>query len=395
MGQLGSVLDKAGGSDTGFAFQRARRKLDAETCMLKQNKIFSIFTFMALLWTAGCEKPPMVVEEVPDKRSKPDFTNALCWISGDGHSESGFLCSTEGKPYVVTSESALQAESGFAIQSLDGTVWKTKRVFVSAATEAVMIELMEHPEGMMPVQSLRLPDPAVKPGDTVLVLGVNNGTMVQRTALLGSVGQDRLNIGRLSAEMSLGSMAAHVNSGKAVGVVLQRTWLSEPSANIGQDAVFLMSEPKVERFVQRLDQLAKWEVLDLSGYRQREAALKQSQTEVKALLGYLTGQRGSLVGQKVDPVNFSELHAARKRYAASAAIRDLSQSDRREAKNRLFRDVESLLRRAESRCLGKNWSVGQTVRTERMLRMVKAGLAIMEQTKKNKEVEDAFFNELY
>jgi hypothetical protein len=356
-----------GKCDTPFAFQPDASQIQNVSYMLKYNPIFIFLVGAAVFCFSGCDKLGLGTDNgsLADGavEVKPEIAGAVVGVFGRSQNGGGFFCEVGGKPYVLTSESALAEESGFTVQSLNGVVMKPKKLFVSADSETLLIELMEQPLGIQPLKALRLPTPEVKLGDVVVTVGVRDRMLSRSSSRLESLGGDQLTLLQMQQSASLGSAVVHQDTGKALGVILQRPVFAELSNNVQRDAQMLSQKLQPERYVQRLDQLQKWEPIEWAVYHQNEAALKRSASEITSLLVYLSG-RGHGVR------DFLELYSAHQRCATTLATPNISKNDSKEAKNRLFRDLESLLRRAESRCAGSNLTFGQRARGAQVRRMV-------------------------
>jgi hypothetical protein len=358
--------------------------------MLNTTRLLSRVSLGLVICLTGCGKPDgnggLDAANEAVRLLKPQVAAAALSIVGRTKNGSGFLCDVGGKPYVVTSESVLPGEQGFSIQRADGSVLKPKRLFSSADTETVLVELMEQPRGVDPIQALRLPDPGVKEGDSAVLVGMQSRGLIRAGVQMGVVNGQELLLENMPSGAVPGSAVVHPTIGKALGVVLQREVLPELTSNFRQDFQSLTSKAQPNLYVQRLDRLQKWEPLDWSVYQQNEAALKQSLSELNSVLGYLSG-RG--YGAR----EFLELSTAHKRCATALATPNLSLNDRTEAKNRLLRDLDSFLRRAESRATGARLTWAQRNRGARLAKLAAVGRSQLQKIQGDLSIAELFFKE--
>ena len=337
--------------------------------MLNPRRLLSCVSLGVVFCFAGCGK--QLGDAVVDAAAmsalsgKPQITAAALSVVGRDKSGSGFLCDIGGKPYVVTSESVLSEEQGFTIQGADGTVLKPKRLFSSTNTETVLVELMEQPRGVGPIQAQRLPDPGVKTGDMAVLVGMRSSGPFRAGIEIGVVRGDEIVVERMPADAGPGTLLAHISTGKALGVVLQREVRTELTKNFWRDLQALASSENTKLYVQRLDRLQKWEPLDWAVYQQNEADLKQSISQINSLLVYLSGRTYSW--------DFPELNVAHKRCVSVLATRGLNANYRAEARNRFFRDLDAFLRRAESRATGARLTWGQRNRGVLLVKLAAVG----------------------
>jgi hypothetical protein len=358
--------------------------------MLNPSRLLSRVFLGVVICFAGCGKPGENAREDASNAAilalKPQVAAAALSVVGKTKSGSGFLCDVGGKPYVLTSESVLSEEQGFTIEGADGTVLKPKRLFSSANTETVLVELMEQPRGVDPMQAQRLPDPGVKPGDTAVLVGMRSRGLIRAGVQMGVVSGEEIVLENMPADVAPGSAVVHPSIGKALGVVLKREVLPELTSNFRQDIQALASRTQPDLYVQRLDRLQKWEPLDWTVYQQNETALKQSMSELNSVLIYLSG-RG--YGAR----DFLELSTAHKRCATALATPNLSLNDRTEAKNRLLRDLDSFLRRAENRMTGARLTWAQRSRGARLVKLAAVGRSQLQRIQGDVSIAELFFKD--
>ena len=345
--------------------------LERSIAFMKNNVCMVVLGVVGVL-IAGCEKPAEIAHpaelepvRISEEKLSPGMAAAVVNIQGKANTFTGCVCNVNGKPYVVTSQTALSKEPAFTFQTHAGEVLKPQKLYAATDADVVLVQCVEMPAGVEPLELVKFPDPAVSVGDRVTVLGQSDAGrgFLQLEGKLLSVGAQRMDLGRPAEMVTGGSPVVHFGTKKVVGMVALR---EEVKLGTFEHFAFFseqfMMEEQAYVFGQRLDAIQKWEPMDWQVFQQTEAALKQSIFDLRGLLGYLGG--GTVWRRE-----FKELQEIHARFAAAQNHRTLSQGDKEEAVNRLFRDLDGLARKAQSRVAALKVYSGQKDRAQLVVRL--------------------------
>ena len=278
--------------------------------------------------------------------SAPELLNAIVTITGNEGAGTGFICHFRGKTYVATNQHVLGVGTSLMIRASGGAQILARRVFAAGDADIALIECDGLPSGTTALELATLPDPSIREGDPVLVLGNSkgDGVITQTPGKLLALGPQRVEVSNPIYPGNSGSPIIHVATKKVVGVLTEAELVSlnefEKASFRSQDSAI---KSTVRYFGHRLDSVHLWEPLNWDAFQQTEAAIHQSRDELDAIFAYFTDTTHAKYK------SFKALHEARNQAASVFTDHRISATDRMEASDRLLRDIDGFARTAKTR----------------------------------------------
>ena len=199
---------------------------------------------------------------------------ALLLFEGNHGTSAGFLCRQDGKHYAFVNPRTIARNTGFRIVSLTGRKVPIADCALATGRDLARLNLAQPPEAVF--EAAADLDREVKPGDTVFVLGLPEGsqTMAARSAQITAIGLDRLELDNRSGLG--GGPVIHAASGKVIGIAV-----SEPAPSGNGETLY------------RIDRIRHWEPLVWSRFYQQAAQLEAIEKVTADLLS-LAAANGTL-----------------------------------------------------------------------------------------------------
>lgn len=291
-------------------------------------KAFPRHLLLALLFLAAAKSETLTPEQL----------GAVVVIEGDSGKGTGFVATVEGKPVVVTNQHVISGQSTLKIANSDGLVFKGNGFIAAANRDLVLVQLVELPKGVVPLQIAPNPNKAAKAGDSVHIPGNSkgDGVITVTPGKIVAFGPDRVEVDNPVFAGNSGSPIIHEESGLVLGVLTEAELVeldrfSVESFNNKDSQI----KSNIRYFGHRIDQVSKWEPLNWKKFQETAKAISRGRYELNCIFGYLT-----TAGE--DWKSFEDLHKVRNECLAILQAPKFSDAAKAEARTKFLRRLDSM-----------------------------------------------------
>jgi S1-C subfamily serine protease len=258
---------------------------------------------------------------------------------------SGFVCSFNGKDYIVTNQHVVSGLKDIRFQTRGGIKLQPVAWQVATDVDIAIIEVQGLPSDIKPFQLLAELSKQVAQGDKVTIPGNSEGggVITQTHGQLVAIGGQRIETDCPVYPGNSGSPIIHRNSGKVIGVLTEaeRLIFDEFTKHSFRDKKSAIKS-EVRYFGYRLDTVASWRPIAASALNNERSLLEESRRELGWIADLYTGASDAYK-------EFKELHVARNEAFEASNRRDLALSEVERIRKRFLWKLEGLIKKAAQR----------------------------------------------
>ncbi|XHR28820.1 MAG: serine protease [Chthoniobacteraceae bacterium] len=183
-----------------------------------------------------------------------EYSDALLIVEGKESTGSGFVCTMDGKPYVISNAHVICFSPGFKLTNVKGGGLTVGAGGVAVGHDIVRMEVQNPPKSFSVLENL---DTSIKIGDEVAVLGNVRGAMVVKPVegKIQGIGPNLIEVDAPFEPGNSGSPIVHKATGKVIGIA---TYLIKREVKNNGDTV----TTDIRRFGYRLDSVKTWEPIN-------------------------------------------------------------------------------------------------------------------------------------
>lgn len=274
-----------------------------------------------------------------------DVLDAMVVIKGKEGSGSGFICSLNGKIYVVTNQHVISGLTNARFQTRGGITLQPVNWQVAKDVDLVIMEVVGLPADVKPLQLLTDLSKQVAQADQVTIPGNSegHGVVTQTHGQLLAIGGQRIETDAPVYPGNSGSPIIHRKSGKVIGVLTEaeRLIFDEFTKHSFKDKKSAIKS-EVRYFGYRIDTVGGWRPITASALNNERILLDTSRRELDWIADYFTGASDSYK-------EFKELHVARNEAYEAYNRRDLALSEVERARKRFLWRLDGMIAKAVNR----------------------------------------------
>ena len=275
----------------------------------------------------------------------PEVLDAMVVVKGKEGSGSGFVCSINGKTYVVTNQHVISGLTNARFQTRGGVTLLPASWQLAKDVDLVIMEVKVVPTNVRPLELLGDLSKQVAQGDQVTIPGNSegHGVVTQTHGELLAIGGQRIETDCPVYPGNSGSPIIHRKSGKVIGVLTEaeRLIFDEFTKHSFKDKKSAIKS-EVRYFGYRIDTVADWISTTANALNAERSLLDMSRRELDWIADYFTGASDSYK-------EFKELHTARNEAYKAYNTRDLAFSEIENARKRFLWRLNGLIARAVKR----------------------------------------------
>jgi hypothetical protein len=275
----------------------------------------------------------------------PEVLKAIVTISQGGSGGTGFICTINGKNYLVTNQHVIAPLRAPRFQTYAGDLVTPGALQIATDADLAVMALASLPPGVKPLELLDAMETEATSGDAVTIPGNSkaDGVITQTHGKLLAIGGQRIEIDCPVYGGNSGSPIIHRKTGKVIGVLTEAEFVQfDPftEASFRNKKSALKSE--IRYFGHRLDTVSSWRPSSFGAMNAESFAVEQSKQELRWLEIFYTGSSDAYK-------RFADLHAVRNEAEAALGRRDLALSEQARARERFIWKLENLIQRAVKR----------------------------------------------
>jgi hypothetical protein len=281
----------------------------------------------------------------PAEDLSPEVLDAMVIIKGREGSGSGFICSLNGKTYIVTNQHVISGLTNARFQTRGGVNLQPVNWQIATDVDLVIMEVQGLPEGVKPLELLNDLSKRVAQADKVTIPGNSegHGVVTQTHGQLLAIGGQRIETDAPVYPGNSGSPIIHRKTGKVIGVLTEaeRLIFNEFTKHSFRDKNSAIKS-EVRYFGYRLDTVASWRPITASAMNAERSLLDASRQELNWIADLFTGASDAYK-------EYKELHLARNEAFEAFNRRDLAFSEKERAQKRFLWRLSGMIKRAADR----------------------------------------------
>ena len=173
-------------------------------------------------------------------------------------------------------------------------------------------------------------------------------SVTQTQGKVVAIGPQRVEVDNPVYPGNSGSPIIALKTGKVIGVLTEAELIT---LNAFEKASFQNNNSAIKSEIRyfgcRIDTALNWLPLNWSEFQLLDSQISQSRKELNWIIDYFTGSKDSYN-------EFKELHEARNRTIVALSQSKLNPTSKVDELNRFMRDIDSLIRRTQTRIVRKN-----------------------------------------
>ena len=274
-----------------------------------------------------------------------EVLDAMVVIKGKEGSGSGFVCSFEGRNYIVTNQHVISGLTNARFQTRAGVTLQPVNWQVATDVDLVIMEVQGLSSEVKPLELLGDLSKQVSQGDKVTIPGNSegHGVVTQTHGQLLAIGGQRVETDCPVYPGNSGSPIIHRETGKVIGVLTEaeRLIFDEFTKHSFRDKKSAIKS-EVRYFGYRIDTVASWRPIAASALNTERSLLDLSRRELGWIADLFTGASDAYK-------EFKELHVARNEALEAFNRKDLALSELERAQKRFLWKLDGLIKKAVQR----------------------------------------------